>query len=93
MEHSIKLIYDKLMYVNEHSGDGAIIHEAGHLSGLIFNYNRLVEKETANPIMGADKLVYYVDKLMEYTKKGEEFLKQYGGNRIVVITSGCEPED
>lgn len=74
MDKWSETVYNKLWYIHEHSGDGAIIHEAGHLSGLIFNYSILVEKETANPIMGPGKLDYYKEKLEEYTIKGICFL-------------------
>lgn len=75
MEHSVKLVYDKLRYVYDHSGDGAIIHEAGHLSDIINSYNNLVEKETANPIMGPKAIDHYKSQLAKFTKEGEEFLK------------------
>ncbi len=76
MEHKYKIIYDKLVYVHEHSGDGATIHETGHLSGLIFNYAGLIEKETANPIMGVGTLDYYKSRLEYHSEKAEKFLTE-----------------
>lgn len=76
MEHRYKIIYDKLLYVYEHSGDGATVHEAGHLSGLLFNYNSLIEKETENPIMGIETMNHYKSQMDKYLKQSESFLKK-----------------
>ncbi len=64
------------MYIHEHSGNGATVHESGHLSGLIFNYHRLIQKEIKNPIMGKEKLESYIKKLSEYLHESETFLKK-----------------
>lgn len=74
MDSYTKSILDKIEYVYDHSGDGAIIHEAGNLVSLLASYSRLIEKEIKNPIMGEDKLEYYKEQLVLYTKEAEEFL-------------------
>lgn len=76
INHRYENIYKKIMYIHDHSGNGATVHETGHFASLLFNYHKLLNKENANRIMGEEMLKHYYDKLEEYISKSEEFIKE-----------------
>ena len=85
LNHNYSLVYDKLIHIREHSGDGAIVHHIGHLANMIFNYNHLMNKEYKNPVMIDITWEYYANKMVEYMEKGKEFLADYANNMVDLV--------